>query len=73
MLQVECTSDDRGDPCPTAIRFGARQVAVRAVTDRWWGRSQRWWKVQTDEGEYILRLDDASGEWDLAAVVGRSP
>mgnify|MGYP003575476941 CR=1 FL=1 len=70
MLQVECTQDSRGELAPTVIWFGARRVEVRAVTDRWYGTAQRWWKVETDEGAYVLRLDEASRTWELAAVVG---
>ena len=56
---------------PSVIWFGSRRVEVRAVTDRWFGTAQRWWKVETDEGAYVLRHDEAVGTWELAAVVGR--
>ncbi|MCW2700532.1 MAG: hypothetical protein JWQ45_2067, partial [Blastococcus sp.] len=55
---------------PSGVRFGARAVPVLAVVDRWYGAHQRWWKVDTAEGLYVLRLDQSTGEWDLAAVVG---
>jgi hypothetical protein len=29
--------------------------------------------VETDEGAYVLRLDERSGTWELAAVVGTGP
>jgi hypothetical protein len=45
-------------------------VDVKSVADRWYGSDQRWWKVETAEGFYIVRLDEASGTWELAAVVG---
>ena len=70
MLRVECVesaTDSPGDPA--VIWFGARRVEVRAVTDRWFGREQRWWKVETVDGSYIVRLDQSSGTWELAAVV----
>lgn len=71
MLRVECTtSAEQGSIEPAALWFGSRRVDVRAVTDRWYGADQRWWKVETAEGAYIVRLDDRSGTWDLAAVVG---
>jgi hypothetical protein len=67
-LQVECEPGLRGEPEPALIRFGARCVPVRAIVDRWYGAEQRWWKVATDEGFYVLRRELASGEWVLAAV-----
>lgn len=71
MVRVECTPNDQGELDPTTVWFGPRRVVVNAVTDRWYASAQRWWKVETDEGAYILRLDEASGAWELAAVVGR--
>jgi hypothetical protein len=70
MIRVECiASDANGLRDPDVIWFGARRVEVRAVTDRWFGSDQRWWKVETADGIYIVRLDESSGEWELAAVV----
>jgi len=50
---------------------------VQAITDRWYGTDRRWWKLQTEDGLYVLRRDDASGEWEVAAVArtasGRQP
>ena len=68
-LQVECAADGAGHFEPRVVWFGARAVPVQAVTDRWWGETQRWWKVDTAEGPYVLRLDESSGTWELAAVV----
>jgi hypothetical protein len=39
--------------------------------DRWYGTHQRWWKLDTEDGLYVLRRDDRSGEWELAAVTRR--
>jgi hypothetical protein len=67
MIRVECTANDSADP--GAIWFGERRVEVLAVTDRWHGTNQRWWKVQTIDGLYIVRLDESTRTWELAAVV----
>jgi hypothetical protein len=70
MIQVECVAPGPdGSADPAVIWFGARRVEVRAVTDRWFGSDQRWWKVETVDGTYIVRLDEATGTWELAAVV----
>lgn len=70
MLEVECTRSGAGGLEPGVIWFGSRRVDVLAVVDQWYGSSQRWWKLETAEGHYIVRLDQASGAWELAAVVG---
>jgi len=47
---------------------GERRVAVRAVVDRWFAPTQRWFKVEADDGHlYVLRKDDTSGDWEIAA------
>ena len=70
MIRVECTVSSNKDAAdPMAIWFGARRVEVRAVTDRWHGSNQRWWKVETIDGIYIVRLDELTLTWELAAVV----
>ena len=56
---------------PRVIWFGSRRVDVRAVVDRWYGATHKWWKVRTDEGDYVLRLDTDALQWELAAVVGQ--
>jgi hypothetical protein len=33
----------------------------------------RWWKVDTAEGPYVLRLDQRTGDWDLAAIPRSGP
>jgi len=71
MVRVECTAPvGQGSIEPTALWFGTRRVDVRAVADRWYGTEQRWWKVETPEGFYIVRRHEVNGTWDLAAVVG---
>jgi len=75
-LRVECTSEGSTEGSnaidPAVIWFGSRRVEVRAVVDRWYGRDRRWWKVATDEGQYVLRRDEPEGGWELAAVVNDS-
>jgi hypothetical protein len=70
MIRVECIATATNGPAdPTAIWFGARRVEVRTVMDRWHGIDQQWWKVDTMDGIYIVRLHDSTGTWELAAVV----
>jgi len=70
MIRVECTASGLTGPGdPVAIWFGERRVDVGEVTDRWYGSDQRWWKVRTIDGLYIVRLDESTRTWELAAVV----
>ena len=49
-----------------------RRVAVLAVVDRWYSPSQRWFKVEAEGGDtYIVRHDEPSGQWELAAYTSR--
>ncbi|HET7525546.1 MAG TPA: hypothetical protein VFK10_06345 [Burkholderiaceae bacterium] len=73
MLRVECCAGYRCEQEPTAFWFGARRLVVRAVVDRWFAPRQRWFKVEADDDQtYVLRLEEATGEWDLAALTRRS-
>lgn len=69
ILRVDCQPGRDGAPEPATVWFGSRRVPVRAVVDRWYGADRSWWKLDTDDGQYVLRLDESSGAWDLAAVV----
>lgn len=66
--RVECYAGYRGEQEPLAFWLGDRRVAVRAVVDRWLAPRQRWFRVDADDGNlYVLRQDDASGDWEIAA------
>lgn len=68
-IRVEYEAGLLGDePEPAVVWFGKRRVVVTAISDRWWGPGRRWWKVETADGAYVLRRDDATGTWELAAV-----
>jgi len=67
-IRVEYEPGLGGEPEPAVVWFGRRRLAVRVITDRWWGTGQRWWKVETEDGPYVLRREDATGLCDLAAV-----
>ena len=67
-IRVECYAGYRGEQEPLALWLGERRLAVRAVVDRWFAPTQRWFKVDADDGNtYILRHDEASGDWEIAA------
>lgn len=68
-LRVECDVGPLADLEPSVIWFGSRRVVVQSIIDRWYGSGRRWWKVDTEDGLYVLRRENGSGAWELAAVV----
>ena len=68
-LRVECDVGPSAELEPSVVWFGSRRVVVRSIIDRWYGSGQQWWKIATDDGLYVLRREDSSGAWVLAAVV----
>ena len=67
-IRVECCAGYRGEPEPFAFWLGERRLAVRGIVDRWFGSTQRWFKVEADDGHlYVLRWDEKTGDWELAA------
>ena len=67
-ISVECYAGYRGEQEPRAFWLGERRIVVNEVIDRWYAPSRRWFRVAADDGDaYILRHDEASGEWELAA------
>lgn len=71
-LRVESIAGPGGEPEPSVVWFGARRVGVRAVVDRWFAPATRWFRVDADDDQlYVLRHDEATGEWDLAALTRR--
>jgi hypothetical protein len=67
-IRVECYAGYRAEQEPRAFWCGERRLEVRAIVDRWAAPAQRWFKVDADDGNvYILRHDEASGDWEIAA------
>jgi hypothetical protein len=74
-LRVSCYSGYRSSQEPLAFWLGDRRLEVRAIVDRWYAPGQRWFKVDADDGNvYVLRHDEASDEWEIAAfTASRQP
>jgi hypothetical protein len=67
-IRVECYAGYRGEQEPLAFWLGERRLAVRAVVDRWFAPTQRWFRVEADDGNvYVLRQGEAIGDWEIAA------
>jgi hypothetical protein len=71
-IRVECYAGYRGEEEPRGFTLGERRFAVVEILDRWIDPRLRYFKVKVDDDRrFILRHDSASGEWELAALVGR--
>jgi len=73
-IRVECCAGHRGEEEPRSFTLGERRFAIVDVLDRWLAPDHRYFKVKAEDGStYVLRYDTASGEWDLAGLVGKEP
>jgi len=71
-IRVECYAGYRGEQEPRAFALGERRLEVRELLDRWLDPAHRYFKVRVDDGDvFILRHDERTDEWELAALVGR--
>jgi len=67
-IRVECYAGYRGEEEPRAFTLGERRMEVRAILDRWLAPDHRYFKVAaSDDDIYVLRHDEASGDWTLGA------
>jgi hypothetical protein len=67
-INVECYAGYCAEQEPIAFRLGDRRVEVRAIVDRWYAPTQRWFKVDSDDGNaYVLRHDQMTDKWEIAA------
>jgi hypothetical protein len=71
-IRVQCYAGYRAEQEPLAFCCGDRRLEVRAILDRWYSPTQRWFKVDADDGHtYVLRHDEQSDEWEIVAFTAR--
>jgi hypothetical protein len=71
-IRVECHAGHRGEEEPLAFTLGETRFPVVEILDRWIAPDHRYFKVKVPDGRgFVLRYDEASGDWELAALVGR--
>ena len=74
LSNVECYAGYRGEQEPRAFVLGERRLEVTEIVDRWLEPGRRWFKCLASDGNtYILRHDEASGDWELAAFTRTAP
>ncbi len=67
-IRVECYAGYRGEQEPRAFWLGERRLEALEILDRWLAPDHRYFKVKAEDGNaYILRYDEALGEWELGA------
>jgi hypothetical protein len=72
-IRVACHAGHRDEREPLAFWLGGRRLAVLGIVDRWCAPTQRWFKVEAEDGQlYVLRHDEATGDWELAALTRRA-
>jgi len=68
VVQVEAYSGYKAQERPLRFRLGEHWRLVREVVDRWYSPEAIHFKVAAEDGNlYILRLEESTGEWSLAA------
>lgn len=73
-IRVACHAGHRGEPEPGVFWLGERRIAVQAILDRWPAPQHRYFKLQGDDGgTYILRHDEAAGEWEMTMYSAGGP
>jgi hypothetical protein len=71
-IRVECYAGQRGEEEPRAFHLGGRRLPVTEILDRWLDPAYRYFKVGIEDGrQFVLRHDEATGQWELAALVGQ--
>jgi hypothetical protein len=71
VVQVEAYSGYKAQERPLRFRLGEHWRQVREVVDRWYGPEAMYFKVAAEDGNlYILRLEERTQEWSLAAFTG---
>jgi len=73
-LRVECYAGYKGEETPRAFHLGDRRVEVKEVLDQWLAPDHRYFKVAASDGDvYVLRHDEATGDWTLGAFRRADP
>ena len=73
-IKVECYAGHRAEEEPRAFTLGETRLAVLEILDRWMAPEHRYFKVKAEDGRtLVLRHDTATGDWELAGLVGPEP
>jgi hypothetical protein len=74
MVRVECAEGDRGEPVPTRLFIGEREVGLAELLDRWPGSDHTYLKMRAEGGAtFILRHDLVRGIWEMTMYEAATP
>ena len=63
-VKVECYAGFKGDERPLRFFVGERMLEVKSIVDRWYGPTEKYFRVEADDGNtYILRHDEGQDQW----------
>jgi hypothetical protein len=65
-VNVECYSGFKAEERPIRFSLGGRTLEVVTIVDRWYGPSEKYFRIEADDGNtYILRHDEGQDQWSL--------
>jgi hypothetical protein len=68
---VHTSLSQRKEECPRVFYVGGHRLIVAGILDRWAEAPYRYFEVCVEDGRrFLLRQDEATHDWELAAVYG---
>lgn len=65
-IRVQCYAGFRSEERPVRFVLGDRTLDILEVQDRWYGESDRYFRVLAEDGHlYVLRHRESDDEWHL--------
>jgi hypothetical protein len=67
-VKVEAYAGHTANERPLRFTLGERSLAVVDVLDRWYGETERFFRVRADDGDvYVLKYSDREDCWELVS------
>lgn len=67
-VKVDAYSGHTANERPLRFTLGERTVEVIDVLDRWYGETERYFRVSGDDGNtYVLKYIEREDQWELAS------
>jgi len=71
IIQVSCYSGYKANERPKEFTFRGRNHKVVDLLDRWYGVSDSYFKVLSDDNRiYLIRYDHDGDKWTLEKILG---
>ncbi len=67
-VKVEAYAGYAANERPLRFTLGRRTIEIREVVDRWYGETDRYFRVCAEDGDlYVLKYLERTDEWELAS------